>query len=205
MFVPLYNMMNADREDGASLEEFFSSEEAMTRYLSTNAEVGSQKEAGRIDVLVIPVKSIAKDPVSLAFGYGLGNVSDSALGPEFSGYHNSRLGMFIGTTFSRVVLELGILGVTLLLLTYWLILQDCRVVARTGGFIGALAAGWMGVVALFVAVTFYAKIELSPGLAFLFCYFSGLIAAQRMRLATAKDPGGQIAVPLASFRNPAVL
>ncbi len=184
MFVPVYDALNKDREYGVSLGEFFSREENLKAYLATGAEVGTEKDVGRVDALLVPLKQLSADPVNLMFGYGIGNASDSSLGQAFSGRHAATFRPFLQTAFSRFELEIGLLGCGLLLCIYWLIFQDCRMVARYGGVVhGALAAGWTGVMALMTLATFYSKVEVFPSMGFLFWYFSGVIAAERMRIA----------------------
>ncbi|MGE0114239.1 MAG: hypothetical protein AB7T07_05075 [Steroidobacteraceae bacterium] len=186
IFVPVYDALNKDRQYGQSIGDFLSKPENIKAYLSggSDIDVGSAKEAGRIDALLVPLKQLANDPVNLVFGYGIGNASDSSLGQAFSGRYAATFRPFLQTAFSKFELEIGLLGGALVLGIYWLIFQDCRVVARSSGALhGALAAGWTGVVALMTLATFYTKIEVFPSLGFLFWYFSGVIAAERMHLS----------------------
>jgi hypothetical protein len=83
-----------------------------------------------------------------------------------------------------LILELGVLGLALVLLTCYLIYRDARVVAASDdGLMGALAAGWAGVAAVVVVATFYKTTIASDALSYLFWYFSGLVSAHRVRLA----------------------
>jgi hypothetical protein len=188
IFVPVYNGLNKDRQYSYQLGDYFLKPELVTNYLATGSDVGSTKEAGRFDALSVPLRHLAKDPVSLAFGYGIGNASDSSLGPRFAGKYASSYRGFLQTAFSRFVLEVGVLGCALLFYIYWLIFQDCRAVARGNNSLnGAFAAGWAGVAVLMLVATFYASIEVFPSLGFLFWYFSGLVAAQRMRMSAEPE------------------
>ncbi len=63
-----------------------------------------------------------------------------------------------------------------------------RIVAEAdGGVIGTLAVVWAGVTAVMVLSTFYAPIATSEALSYLFWYFSGVIAAQRVRGASQAE------------------
>jgi hypothetical protein len=182
-FVPAYNALNKDREYGSTLLEFFSKRESVEAYLSSSSEIGTVTEAGRVDALVVPLRRLSQDPVSLMFGYGIGNASDSSLGSAFSGRYAVTFRPFLQTAMSKFGLEIGMLGCGLLLAVLWVIFLDARNVARYGvGLRGALAAGWTGVVALTVLAAFYSKIEVFPSMGFLFWYFSGIVAAERAQL-----------------------
>ncbi len=186
IFVPVYDALNKDRQYSNSLGDFFSNKDSLKEYLSAggNVDVGTATEVGRLDALIVPLKQLSKDPVALAFGYGIGNASESSLGSAFSGRYGATFRPFLQTAFSRFELEIGLIGCVAVLGIYWLIFQDCKVVARDSQTVhGAIAAGWTGVVALVTLATFYSKIEVFPCLSYLFWYFSGLVAAERMRLA----------------------
>jgi hypothetical protein len=183
IFVPVYNNLNKGRQYSYQLGDYFRKPELVTDYLATGSDVGALKEAGRLDAISVPLRHLAEDPVTLAFGYGIGNASESSLGPRFAGKYASSYRGFLQTAFSRFVLEIGVLGCALLFYVYWLIFQDCRAVARGSTTLsGAFAAGWAGVAVLMSVATFYASVEVFPSLGFLFWYFSGLVAAQRMRM-----------------------
>jgi len=189
VFVPVYDALNADRQYGQSLGDFFFKEGNVDAYVSTGgAEVGTTKDIGRGDSIAVPIKELSKDPVSLLFGLGIGNASDSSLGPGFNGFYADKWRVFLQTQFSRFILELGALGVTLILFIYLLIFQDCKAVARADkGTFGAMAAGMTGVIGLITLTMFYSKIEVFPSLSYLFWYFAGLIAAHRMRMVSVRD------------------
>jgi hypothetical protein len=69
---------------------------------------------------------------------------------------------------------------------YWLIFRDSVTVARADDTLtGWIAIGWTGVTALMVVATPYKAMHVYESLSYLFWYFSGLIAARRMRLAFA--------------------
>jgi hypothetical protein len=130
--------------------------------------------------------------VTLGFGLGIGNVSDSALGKGFVGAYSEVFQPFLVTSYARLMLELGAIGFVCLIMIYWLIFADARAVARQrDDLIGTLAAGWTGVTAIMLVALFYKDVVVHTPSSFLFWYFSGLIAAQRVR---ALEPTGNAGV-----------
>jgi hypothetical protein len=186
IFVPIYDSFIAEREYAVPLMDFISDPERMKRYLSTTDDIGVVgKDVGRLDSIVVPWRRLSADPAQLAFGYGIGNVSHSALGHGFVGRHFQAFGAFADFTFSRLLLELGVLGLFGVLALLWMIFRDSHVVSQRGdGVISTLAAGWAGVVAVITLSTLYSEVIAPTSLSYLFWYLSGLIAAARMRPST---------------------
>ena len=76
------------------------------------------------------------------------------------------------------------LGLALVLLTYYLIYRDALVTAASDDdVIGTLALAWAGVTVVITLATFYKSIMFSETISYLFWYFSGVVAAHRVRLA----------------------
>jgi hypothetical protein len=189
IFVPIYDSLIAVRPYPITIKEFFTNPHAIESYFSNSrGELGvipEGQQAGRGDAIVVPLVLMARDPVDLVFGLGAGNASHSQLGPQFTGRYFPQLGPFILVTgMSLFEAELGLLGLLLLIGLYWLIYSDCRVVAASGTpFMSGLALGWAGVTAMIIACLPYKALVPFASMSFLFWYFSGLIAAERMRLA----------------------
>lgn len=183
IFVPIYDYYVTPRW-GYGIVEFFTMKGRLEGYMEKrNAGIGSE-EAGRVDAITVPVKTLARDPGQFVFGLGIGNASDSALGPQFTGEYFRRFEPFRQSTASVLILETGVLGLALVMLLYLMIFRDARFVARhDSGLGGAMAAGWTGAVAVIVVATFYVEMMAYGSTSFLFWYFSGLLAAHRMRLA----------------------
>lgn len=188
MFVPIYNHLMSARIHPVSLADYVTEPQKLRRYMLKGREIGATEPAGRIDSIVVSTEFVADDPVTLGFGLGIGNVSDSALGKGFVGAYSEMFQPFLVTSYARVMLEMGAIGVVCLVMIYWLIFADARAVARQDDtFIGALAAGWTSVTAIMLIALFYKDVVTHTPLSFLFWYFSGLIAAQRVReLAPAR-------------------
>jgi hypothetical protein len=185
-FIPVYDYLERKNPYYIGIENFFTSEKKVDAYLDTHAGVGAKKETGRIDAITVPLKHMAQDPVQLVMGVGIGNASHSSLGPQFIGAYFPLYEGFLVSSFSIFLIEIGILGTGLVFLLYWLIFRDALAVAQQDDSLtGWIAIGWTGVVALVVFGTPYKTIHVYGSLSYMFWYFSGLIAARRMRLALA--------------------
>jgi hypothetical protein len=190
-FVPIYDWVQ-DNQAGHGLVDFFSSDRASS-YLDTDSKIGTTEHVGRLDSVRVAAAETVTDPVRAVLGLGIGNTMDSALGPQFSGKYFERYRLFTAeTAFSTLLLELGFLGVGALLCVYWQIFRDALFVAEHGNpYVSALAAAWVGITPMMALALLYSPIHASVALSFLFWYFSGLVAAERMRLSvptTAPSP-----------------
>jgi hypothetical protein len=157
----------------------------MEKYMvSKKVGIGTVAPLRRGDALKVPVEYLARDPIRLAFGLGLGNASKSNLGTAFTGNYYGLFQSFVILSFTVFILELGLLGTALVFLLYWLIFRDSVAVARSDpGLVGSIAVGWIGTVVIITMATFYTDIHVFASLSYLFWYFSGIIAARRMNLA----------------------
>ncbi len=195
VFVPIYDALIVKRPYPVKIGDFFTDPSHLENYLSKrDAEVGTTEQVGRVDSIVVPLRLLSRDPAQLVFGVGLGNASHSSLGHQFTGKYNYLWEPFLLTTVSVVESELGLLGLFLLVAVYWLIYSDCRALARSDSpLMGALALGWAGATAVMALSLPYKNLIPSAAMSFLFWYFSGLIAAARMRLdyeAARRPPAG---------------
>ena len=102
---------------------------------------------GKVDAIVVPLRVLSRDPSLLGFGLGIGNVSDSALGADFSGEHFQRYGHFVQSGLSLLLWETGLLGTGLVLALLAMLFVDAFHVSRGDDFMAALALGMMGTVA----------------------------------------------------------
>jgi hypothetical protein len=191
IFIPVYNTYGTGRKpgEGTPIVEFFTNKEKLDRYMGGNAGVGAPaREVGRVDAIVTPLKEMSKDPTHFAVGLGIGNVAHSPLGEKFTGAYFPKFGQFLLSSASVFILEIGVFGLALVFTLDYLIYRDARVVAEADrGLVGALAAGWTGVTAVIVIATFYIALGSCDAISFLFWYFSGLVAAHRMRLIPARS------------------
>lgn len=182
MFVPLYDHFIVKREYGVPIGEFFTDEERLSRYMSRGVGVGAEK-VGRTDAIVTSLREVSRDPTQFGFGLGIGNASNSALGEAFSGKYARRFAPFIQSSAVLLILEVGMLGFGLALLINWLVFRDSRAVAQSDqGFIGTLAIGWAGTSVVIVVSNLYVNLVTNEAISYLFWYFSGVVAAHRVRL-----------------------
>jgi hypothetical protein len=189
IFVPLYNFFSAfnnyDIHKG-SIQSFLSNPAFMAGYLDTKASVGSGKEAGRVDALIVPLQVLSKDPVQLGFGLGIGNATRSSLGPQFSGQYEPIYGIYsVETSMATFILETGVFGAILVLVLHWMIFQDAvNEMRQDSGLIGTIALGWIATSVLVLACNFYITTHTFESISYMFWFFSGLIASNRVRRAS---------------------
>jgi amino acid transporter len=91
-----------------------------------------------------------------------------------------------GSALSYLLWEIGILGVFLYLVFFYFIYRDARLLTKTNSFVGALALGWTGIVAIFILTLPFKNIFYFESICTLFWYLSGYIAAQRFRMDKQK-------------------
>jgi hypothetical protein len=200
IFVPVYNQMEVLNPHAVKIEDFFTDEKTLTHYLVSHKAdhkegVGTTHFVHRGDAITLPLKYLAKDPVTLAFGLGLGNVSPSTIGKNFEGPYFNLFASFLTISFAYFLLEFGVLGITLIGILNWMIFLDALAVARRDDTLtGALAAGWPGVVAIFMVAMFYNAFHYFASVTYLYWYFSGVICARRMALQRATAPIADLAM-----------
>jgi hypothetical protein len=186
IFVPVYDYYASKQKSGTPILKFLSDKKTFERYVSKDAGIGTREArvVGRTDAILTPLSEMSRDATHLAFGLGIGNASLSSLGPNFTGKHFQKFAPFLKSAASVFILEIGLLGLALVLVIDYLIYRDSRAVAEADeGIIGTLAVGWAGVTATIVMATFYTPITTSEALSYLFWYYSGVVAAERVRLS----------------------
>jgi hypothetical protein len=206
IYIPIYDYFSTrDNPYPVTIASFFGNEQNVEHYVNQNAELGTRKEAGRLDAITVPLHGLASDPVKLVFGVGIGNASHSSLGGNFNGAYYALFGRYAGiSSASTFILEIGLLGLALVFWLYWLIFRDSLfVAANSPGTLGGIALGWTGITIVMAISTFYKATHVFDSLSYLFWYFSGLIAAGRMRI-TLSRPAATVTEPrpLVSSRRP---
>jgi hypothetical protein len=181
IFIPVYDYYMRDRW-GYGLIEFYQRDGRAETYLSKGAQVGSDVKPGRVDTIVLPIKEARSDLSRIAFGLGMGNVSDSSLGEGFTGEHRIRYGGFVGPNVSLLLWETGVLGVVLVFWLLYRIFMETLVARRAGGLTGAFAVGWVGVVVLMTVSMVYKGTMQLNALGYLFWFYSGVVSAAAMRV-----------------------
>ena len=195
LFIPIYNFTQRYNpyKNEKDITAFFTNEKALGRYLSSDVGgVGTKKDVRRGDAIVVPFEFLAKDPVKLAFGLGLGAVSPSTLGPNFEGEYYSLFQKFSIISFTFFLLELGVFGIVLIGALFWMMFSDTLAVARQDrSLVGVLATGWTGVVVIFALDVVYTIFHEFASVTYLYWYFAGLICARCVALAKDRGQGLQ--------------
>jgi hypothetical protein len=184
-FIPIYDHFMQPRW-GYGLIDFLQMEGRVEGYLMKGTEIGDQSRAGRLDGLIAAFDEISRDPATLVFGFGIGNASESALGPQYAGAYSPLFEGFPLMSLVYIMLELGLLGLLLLVAIFWQILRDSIFLAHmdTSAF-GALAVGWTGVSLTVFCGLMYSSSISSVAISYLYWYFSGVIAARRMQIMSS--------------------
>jgi hypothetical protein len=195
IMVPVYDYFASKNpyKDQQHLMDFFTNEKTLGNYIQADKQktgIGSTKQVRRGDAIRVPLEYLVQDPVKMAFGLGLGNASHSNLGQQFVGTYFDLFQAFAYISFSIFLLEIGILGTILVFILYAFVFFDAVAVARTdsNGTTSSLAVGWIGVVTVMSAATFYSAIHVYPILSYLYWYVAGIVAARRCQLALASSP-----------------
>jgi hypothetical protein len=194
IFIPVFDYYQAKSDVPYKIEDFFSKKQELSEYLDADARVGSGKDPGRVDAILIPLQQMSRDPVTLFMGVGMGNASRSSISPSFIGKYNGMYELYTQTSASSFLIELGVLGLGLVLLLHWLIFRDTLFVARNDeGLVGTLALGFVAVVVIMTLGLSYIGIHASEALSYLFWFFAGVIVARRRSLSMARAdvPSGQ--------------
>lgn len=122
--------------------------------VAAQRKLNKSGETGRGDAILIPFEVLAKEGL-LAFGKGLGNVSHTTVsfflgeGGEFEHLKPTY------NVVSRVLWELGLIGVAMAFAIMLLITFDVWSLVGRTGFDGTLATGWLGVIAVLTASMVY--------------------------------------------------
>jgi hypothetical protein len=187
ILIPVYDAMaekNPYKQD-RHLVDFFTDQEEMDKYMNgtKGAGLGTTHAVRRGEAIKVPAQYLAQDPVKLAFGLGIGNASHSNLGQQFQGDYYDLFQYFAVLSISTFMLELGLLGTAVVFVLYAMLFFDSIAVAKQDpGVTGALAIGWIGIMPVIAAATFYTAIHMFTILSFFFWYFAGVVAARRTQL-----------------------
>jgi len=187
IFLPIYSYFEARNPYAKqnTVTAIFSDEKKLDKYLNSNVKgLGTKKDVRRGDAIRVPIEYLAGDPIHLALGLGLGSVSPSTLGKSFEGRYHPLFDRFLITSFSYFLLEIGVLGLVLIMVLYWLVISDAIAVTRQGySLLGGISAGWVAVAGMLCLSLLYSTVHMVESLSYLYWYFSGTVAAQRMRSA----------------------
>ena len=188
VFIPIYDYFIIPRW-GYGLIDFFLMDGRAEGYLITGAEVGGTGRVGTLDSIFASFAELARDPVKLTFGLGIGNTQHSQLGHQFTGAYFEIFAPLHPRFIAVVLLEQGLLGVLLILTLHWLIFVECVSFPRAEqSMASALAIGWSGVSAVIAMQMIYSNTLGNPALEYLYWYFSGVVVASAMRFRLDGSP-----------------
>jgi len=178
-FVIAYNILIQNGEYGGPLGEFFTNTESLTYYLYTGAANTDQPYVGRFDSIEIALEHTSQDPLTLAFGYGAGNVSESFL-PAFAGrYSDYFLRLGVGQTQVTTFLwELGVVGLLAYLFVFYLLARDSLTLARSSDPAAHLGQLWAVAMIIVTFGLLYKSVFSMNDFGYLFWYFSGVVASR---------------------------
>lgn len=190
IFVPIYNFTQQHNpyKNERDITAFFSDQKKLAKYLSSDVGgVGTQKDVRRGDAIVVPFEYLAQEPVRLAFGLGIGAVSPSTFGKNFEGPYYLLFQKFLIISFTTFLLEFGVCGILVIGVLFWMVFRDTlKVMREDTSIVGALAAGWSGVVVIYVIDVAYTIFHQFTSVTYLYGYLSGVICARCMSLAYAR-------------------
>ena len=169
------------RRDG--LVAFFTSGDA-AGYLNRGAvDARRINKTGYVDLIILPLVELSDEPFKLFFGLGIGSVSSSALEslaadkPD-TGDYSAR----VGSSVSQFLWEVGVLGLLIYLIFFYMIYSDAKRLSRGDGGFNRLALGWSGVIAVATLALFFRDMFRDGALAYTFWFYSGMVAAAALRM-----------------------
>jgi len=181
-FVNVYDYFIQFRQFGEPVGSFFL-EGKIQEYLYKGTAEGVSDEIGRLDSIEIAVRRLSDDPLTVAFGLGAGNVSESVL-TGFSGsyatyYKRYGVGM---TQITKTLWELGVAGLIVFVLFFFFVFQDAVLLARSRDIYNTLGQIWVAVVVVITLSLGYKNIFGMDELVYVFSFYSGVVAANSWRV-----------------------
>jgi hypothetical protein len=86
------------------------------------------------------------------------------------------------TLLGQLVWDIGVVGLVICIVMMIVVIGDSVRLSKEEGVIGAIGLGWVGVMLMFIASLPYKNLLLLNSTGFLMAYFSGYVAASRMRI-----------------------
>lgn len=178
-FAGVYNYFGQYRTNDQPIGEFFLGGESLREYVYTGAANTDQPYIGRFDSIEIALEHTSADPLTLAFGYGAGNVAGSFM-PEFNGqYADYYVRYGVGQTqITQFLWEIGLVGTLAYLFLYYVVARDSFALARSKDDAAPLGQFWAVVVVIMTFGLLYKSALSMTDCGYLFWYFSGLVASR---------------------------
>lgn len=185
-FVAVYDFIAEYNEYNTPLADFLT-ERAIRSYLYTgNASAMDIGYVSRLDSIVLALDRQSQDPIAFVFGLGPGNISLSTI-PGFAGEyaHYNLLYGASQTEVSRLLWELGVLGVLIFGILMWFQMKDSLWLSRQQGFVGYFGHSWFVCSALFTVAFFYLDWLGLDDVSAPFWFCAGVVGATKARLLAA--------------------
>jgi hypothetical protein len=178
-FVMVYNYLIQYREFAGPISEYFTNTKVLEYYLYTGAANTDQAYVGRFDSIEIALEHTSSDPLTLAFGYGAGNVSESFL-PAFDGKYADYFVRFgVGQTqVTHFLWEIGVVGLLAYLFLFYLVARDALKLARSNDEAAPLGQLWAVAMIVMTFGLIYQSLLSMNDFGYLFWYFSGVVASR---------------------------
>jgi len=147
-----------------------------------------ERDAPRLDSILISLILLSDEPTKLVTGLGIGNLNDSrlsVLSGEYSAFtdvYNAKI-----TTLGQLLWETGIGGVIFSLIFLYMVFSDACYLRAKENTVGTLALGWVAVVAIIFISFPYKNLIGMNVIGYLFSYFSGYLAAARYRASISVE------------------
>ncbi len=157
--------------------------------VAAQRKLNKSGETGRGDAILIPLEILANEGL-LAFGKGLGNLTHTTVS-FFLGEGNKY--EHLKPTYnvvSRVLWELGLIGVAMSFAIMLMITIDVWALAGRAGFNGTLATGWLGVIAVLTASMVYKDLINGNVLSAPFWLITGYLCSLRQHRSTSDQVHG---------------
>jgi hypothetical protein len=164
---------------GSPIYEFFADKDKVTYYLYTGAANTDQPYVGRFDSIEIALDHTMRDPLTFAFGFGAGNVSQSPL-REFVGKYASYYHRFgVGETqVTQFLWEVGVVGLLAYLFLFYLLFRDSLTVARSKDPAGPLGQIWTVAMIVMTFGLLYKSVFSMNDTGYPFWYLAGIVASR---------------------------
>ncbi|MBW2652677.1 MAG: hypothetical protein JRC57_06295 [Deltaproteobacteria bacterium] len=180
-FIPIYEHF-LKPTTGYSILDFFQSKDGMEKYLYKGVEGRPDEDIRRGDAIVIAYKNLSKDSLTLAFGIGMGNVTDS----YFSSLHgkHTEKSQYVAERLAVTHLfwELGLVGVVVYVTFFFFLFRDALLLRKSDDIFGSFALGWCAVIVIIGLCLVYTNMMHLNVINLMFWYFSGLVAAKTCRM-----------------------
>lgn len=146
-------------------------------------EEGNYYGLRRLDTVTLPFTVLSDTPMKLMLGLGIGNTSQFA-GKILSGKYGylEDVALAKWTLLGQLVWDIGVVGLVICIVMMIVVIGDSVRLSKEEGVIGAIGLGWVGVMLMFIASLPYKNLLLLNSTGFLMAYFSGYVAASRMRI-----------------------